>query len=382
MGGRLLRAQTMSLTNSHTTFLRQLRATDLLLAARPALTGALAASALGLAGCGLSEAEARQALEEKGLTIVEIHKEKEGFSFVATREKNRCTGTITGERSPGSQSTSINTFCDRDTTACKKGAPAECVKIADELYAEEAKVFPRTAAELYRTACEDNDAHACARASEFEAISKTWDKVREFAKKGCDLGDGAACARLGSTEALGNGTPKDVAKARELFARACDKGDLRGCRNAAAMNMDEEPKDLRAAMPFAKKACEGSRGVKGPTIPEDACFVWGVAQFQAKEYPAALTQLSEVCKIADHPKRGLACNIAGVIVTEGYGVPKDVVLGVSHFLDACEAKNGEACMNLSKVYTKGPPGIKKNPEKAKAFAEQACSLGEKAACKP
>ena len=43
------------------------------------------------------------------------------------------------------------------------------------------------------------------------------------------------CSKLGVMYAKGNGVEKDFSKAVQLFKKACDDGDLDGCRNLVVM---------------------------------------------------------------------------------------------------------------------------------------------------
>lgn len=323
-------------------------------------------------GCGPSEADAKKHLEEQGFSITGLKKAEDGFEFTAKKGDDICTGTLSLKKGMGSESSNYTTSCQRDTSACKPGAVDVCVKIADELYNKEAKVFPIQAAELYRVACADKSAHACGRAAEYEAIGKKWEEVRKYSKMACELGGAEACVRLGGTELEGQGTPKDQAKALELFKTACEKGSVRGCRAAAGLMLDAEPSDLAGAMPLARKACEGKY--------DDSCFVLGIALFrEKKDYKSALSHLEAACQDPKFEKRGPACNIAGAIVFDGLGMPKDIARGRDLFEKACESKSGDGCFNLANIHTLGQ-GVPRDAAKGKEFFKQACEHGHKVAC--
>lgn len=335
---------------------------------RIALVGALA-----LCACSASENDARQYLQGDGVTVTSLKRtSKTQFEYTGKKGDQICTGTVTLAKGFGSTTRSHFESCKRDTSACKPGAAAACDQIADELYEREAKVFPVAAAELYRVACADKDGHACERAGEFEAIEKHWDKVRDYSSKGCDLGNGDACTRLGFTELEGQGTAKNPARALELLKQGCDKASMRGCRGAAGLMLDADPPDAKGALPLAKKACVADY--------QDGCFVYGMAMFKLKkDYAEALKNFDAACNDDKHPKRGMACNMAGAITFDGLGMKKDPARGVAYFEKSCDADFAQGCSNAGRFLKKGA-GVPRDADKAAALLAKACKLGAKDAC--
>lgn len=335
-----------------------------------------------LVGCRPSEAEAKAHLEKQGLAVTSIAKEGDGYRFTATKGKEICRGTLHMTKGMGSQTSNLMSSCERDTSACKAGAPQACVEIANELYEKDAKVFPETAAKLYRIACEDKKAEACARVAEFEAIGKNFSAVRDFAAKGCELGSGDACRRLALTERSGNGTPKDEAKAITLAKKACDLNSVAGCRDAAGMMIDATPSRAAEAIPLAEKACQAKF--------QDSCAALGIALFDAKkDYPTALSHLEPACAAADGDggatssgsTPGFFCNLAGAIVLEGLGgVKKDPARGMTLLERSCSQGFAAGCSNAGKMYRGGLNGVVKNKAKGDELFTKACSMGHQSAC--
>lgn len=68
---------------------------------------------LGLCACGVSESDAKAALESDGYTEVQITgKSGEAFNFTAKRDDGaQCTGTITVKKGFGSSSTQKQAAC-------------------------------------------------------------------------------------------------------------------------------------------------------------------------------------------------------------------------------------------------------------------------------
>ena len=324
-------------------------------------------------GCGPKEEDARAYLTGIGLTITELKKDKDAFTFKGTKGNEICSGTLSIAKSGSVTNTTHSMSCARDTSACKPGAATECVKIADELYDKDAKVFPETAAELYRIACADKTGHACERAAEYEGIGKHWDKVREYAAQGCELGHAKACYRLGSTEVDGNGTPKNMTKALELFKKSCDLGFVGGCRDTAAMMLDAEPRNLAEALPITEKLC----AKKEP----DGCYLLGFGLYhEKKNIPRAVEMLEAVCTDKGVQKyASRACNLAGVIYLQELRPKTDAVRALKMFEAACEKGSSDGCFNVGVLNGKGLGGPR-NVERANEFKAKACSMGLEKAC--
>jgi len=348
------------------------------------------ACASAATGCGATEADARSHLEAKGYTITELTKDKNAFKFTAKKGNQICTGSLTINKGANSSSHSLTTRCKRDTSACKAGATATCMTIANELYNQDKSVFPRTAAKLYRIACGDKNALACARVAEFERIGKNWPMVRQFSQKGCTLGNGQACHQLAQTEFSGHGTSVDKTKALAFFKDACTKGFMRGCRDAGGMLIDGDgvTADPVAGATLMEKPCAAKH--------KNSCLILGIALYQsaklaakkgpktgaAKTYERALGHLQTGCEKAAAPKnlRAMSCNRAGVILSNGLGVPKDSARAVTLFEKACGFGSGHGCSNAASHYKLGR-GVKRDTARVKELHAKACSLGLKKHCK-
>lgn len=339
---------------------------------RRAIPGACLVFPLALGACGPSEQDARQYLEGQRMNVTSLKRSGDSFEFTAKKDDEVCTGTVTVKKGFGTTSSSHFGSCQRDTSACKPGAAAACVQIADELYGKNPKVFPTLAAELYRTACADGNGRACGRAAEYETIGKNWHKVREYAEKGCNLNDGESCATLGRTEMDGNGTVKNQEKGIDLLKKACSNQSMRGCRGAAGLLLDRTPPDPAGALPLAEKACLAKY--------EDSCFVVAVALIRGEKNDArAIGYADAACSEAGYDNRGFACNIAGAITADGLGVPKDPARAVAYFEKSCEQSFGEGCKNAATMYKEGR-GVPRDKAKVTELLAKACKLGKQEAC--
>ena len=100
--------------------------------------------------------------------------------------------------------------------------------------------------------------------------NKEYDKAAELYKKACDGGDMRGCFNLGTMYANGNGVQKDFSKAAQLFKKACDGGSMYGCYNLGVMYAKGSgvEKDFSKAAELLKKACDGgeTNGCRGLDI--------------------------------------------------------------------------------------------------------------------
>jgi TPR repeat protein len=81
-------------------------------------------------------------------------------------------------------------------------------------------------------------------------------------EKECDGGSADRCRRLAATYALGDGVPKDEARATALYEHACDGNDLPACVFAGQMHEYAHgvPKDDAKAAHLYERACDGGWG--------------------------------------------------------------------------------------------------------------------------
>jgi eukaryotic-like serine/threonine-protein kinase len=122
--------------------------------------------------------------------------------------------------------------------ACEGGEPRACVALALQLEKGDEAEQGR-AAVLYTAACEAGRMRACTNLANLVyqgvgGLERDASRSVALNDKACEGGDLVGCTRLGMLHALGQGTDKDLAKARELHARACaeppaDEGAKRRC---------------------------------------------------------------------------------------------------------------------------------------------------------
>jgi TPR repeat protein len=96
---------------------------------------------------------------------------------------------------------------------------------------------PKRAAALYTRACQDNVLEACLNLGKLTALGHgvaapdPVQAARLFAQA-CDGNVAVGCANLAVLTARGSGMPRDTARAKVLYAKACTLGDTIACRRA------------------------------------------------------------------------------------------------------------------------------------------------------
>ena len=81
--------------------------------------------------------------------------------------------------------------------------------------------------------------------------NKEYDKAAELFKKACDGENMRGCYNLGLMYEKGKGVEEDFSKAAQLYIKACDGGEVRGCYNLGLMYSFSKAAEL------FKKACDG-----------------------------------------------------------------------------------------------------------------------------
>ena len=155
--------------------------------------------------------------------------------------------------------------------ACEAGSATGCTSLGERDKAR--------AAELFAKACTGNDALGCARSG---GIAKTAgrlaDAVAAF-ERACELEHRQSCADAGALRASGKGVV-DLAKARALYADACDEGLPAGCAAFAELMATDRggARNWGKAVELARKACTLGEKAKCPqadklqrTPPNGAC---------------------------------------------------------------------------------------------------------------
>lgn len=156
-------------------------------------------------------------------------------------------------------------------------------------------------------------------------------------KKGCDAGTPMDCNMLGTAYAFGGGVTKDPARARSLYATACNANLASACSNLGDTYPAEE---AAQAAPFYEKACAG--GFLSACTEIATNFLQG----EKKDTPKAFALADKACTGGD--ARG--CALAAFLTYAGDGVPRDLVKAARGYKKACDAREMRGCQGLRQMY--------------------------------
>ena len=144
--------------------------------------------------------------------------------------------------------------------ACDHGFSDGCAELGlmFEL-GHEVNVNTDRARSLFKQACNDRSGLGCSRLA--AVLLRDPQSARSeaigYSEAGCEAGAGLGCVNLGLMYRKGDGLPKDVQKATELFRKACQLELGAGCRllgEAYSSGQGTDP-DARGAAAFNMRAC-------------------------------------------------------------------------------------------------------------------------------
>jgi len=166
---------------------------------------------------------------------------------------------------------------------------------------------------------------------------KQFSQAAELYRKACDGGERKGCHDLGLMYYRGEGMAKDLNRAADLFKRACDAGGFGGCQDLGLMYSRGEgvAKDLDRAAGLFKRAC-------------DAFIAPG-------------------------------CTDLGLMYYKGEGETKDLNHAADFFKRACDAGGSGGCLNLGSMYSRGE-GVSMDRNRAADLFKKACDLGNDRGC--
>ncbi len=199
-------------------------------------------------------------------------------------------------------------------------------------------------------------------------------RALEIFDRACTAGDARGCNELGRLYYNGTGIKRDQARAMPLFAKSCDGGRAGGCRNLAVGYLfGQGGLEINGARARAlvEKACELREG----SACTDLAAMYAVGQGGEKNLAQAAAFSAKGCN-EGAPK---GCFEAGVAYENGNGVAKDAARAVGFYVRGCDEKYAIACNNLGRLYVLGQ-GAPKDLIRARDLYVKACKLGERMAC--
>ena len=230
--------------------------------------------------------------------------------------------------------------CERQ---CEAGEPLSCA-LAGAMYERGTGVKPsaQTAFKYYKAACKAGNLDGCTGQAYLYSkgeggIHEDGGKAEKMFTEACQKGNGRACSGLGQRVRLKG----SVRQALPFFARGCQLGYPRACfyQGSFGSTTTQAPEITLAAF---QRACFG-RDLRG-------CL-------------GAATVLKSG-KVGDAGKADMFLKV-----------------GLGGLERACGASDGEACKSLGDWHAgKYDPDVR-DPGQARTFYQQACSAGQKDACK-
>lgn len=144
--------------------------------------------------------------------------------------------------------------------ACRDREAAACRELAAR---DDRDIDPGTYAEAMTIGCDLAVWAACtelgAKAEKGAGVKQDFARARALYAKACDHHDQSGCDRLGQVYFLALGVVKDVARARGLFRKACDAGFSGGCGDLGYL--EESEGNFREAATLYEQACDQGSGV-------------------------------------------------------------------------------------------------------------------------
>lgn len=155
----------------------------------------------------------------------------------------------------------------------------------------------------------------------------------------CESGEGGACTTLAAGLNKPDASAEDLASALELYRKACDGGNIRGCANAGYMftqGKGAEKSDVNA-VDYYVKGCDGNE-------------------------PTACTNLG---LFYENARGGLAMDLERAAQLYGKG---------------CDAGSGYGCYYLANLHYNGQGGLTKDVNRIAQLNSKACDANIAAAC--
>lgn len=271
---------------------------------------------------------------------------------------------------------------------CVAGDLDACVAHARSLRATENPVARRSALVAYQYGCLLDHAPSCAGLAELLGSSGTSDRLSSALERACDGGEMGACVDL--AEVVGG------SRAEELYRKACDADEGRGCHALAQLVRQNWKLDiqLQAAIRLEEKACE--LGTIEGCVAAGQAYLFGSGVEQDRE--RGLELLDRGCT----EQIGVSCGVLARLYEQGIGVtvnPDEArryqKLADAHtagasavnaeelafvvYAEACNRGDVLGCFDAGWYRAEGRE-VERNVTVAREFFQRACQSGLKTAC--
>jgi TPR repeat protein len=226
-------------------------------------------------------------------------------------------------------------------------------------------------------ACSDRGGESCVLRGEivqrFKVGEAPADAARKAFEKACDAGEARGCRRAAALL-----DRKEPSKAAEFYTKACDRGDAPACAGLGALSEQGSgiSRDRMRALSLYDKACQAG----DPLGCAYQSFMLGAGR-GIKQDAARAAELAKTAQAGLGPacERGEAREcvaLAALISSDGAG---DTARAAQLEQQACEGGEPAGCANLG-VRTLLGAGVFKDPKRGAALLRQACDAGEATAC--
>ncbi len=205
--------------------------------------------------------------------------------------------------------------------------------------------------EHWRRACEQGRKDACA----------TWARTLNVQ---CDSNSAEACLKVGQILEEGQMIPRDTARAGVTFGRGCDLGSHEACSELLRF-VEANGKDIFL------KACDRGDGA--------SCFVLGSLYSGGKGVPQDGAIAFELFQKSCDTGWWRGCGRLGVSYLVGQGTAVDPAKAVENLEKGCRGQNAASCFEVARVYWEGTAGPRRQ-ELARERLAKACDLGLQTAC--
>ena len=262
--------------------------------------------------------------------------------------------------------------------ACALGVPVGCALFGTaEFRAARTPAESAAGRKLVDKACAAKNEIACSIEATLllggDAAERS--RGRPILDKTCEASKKLSCVVLAGMLASGDlaGVVRDQGRAFQLDARACEAGEVAGCRSAgyALHEGVGAARDLGRAAAFYGKSCEGGDGYGCSDLGLMALAGEGAP----KDPPRAEAAFRRGCELGE-PE---ACRNFSAAAHAGTLGPTNSPGLFEIDSVACNGGASAACLYLFQRYAHGD-GVPQSDDKAVSFVGRACQFGDTAGC--
>ena len=158
----------------------------------------------------------------------------------------------------------------------------------------------------------------------------------------CNKGDLHGCSALAYLMLKGEGTAKNVKRAKELFESNCKQGQMADCTNLGnlvSQGTARTPGNPKRARQLYRRACDGGHGI--------GCMNLAAIAEKGLGGPVNLTQAAALYRKDCDKKQLFGCTQLGLLTQAGRGVSKDAAAARSYSSKPALEVRSMAARNLA-----------------------------------